>query len=107
MSISHPKEDEDGGLLQSEDEPWIRQINALWDTHFKQRELPTKDKQFQVNLGNETNPKPIFINENLSSFEREDIIQLIGDYIDVFIWSYEDMPRLIPYVPMHQLNDNP
>ena len=28
------------------------------------------------------------------------------DYIDVFAWNYEDMPRLDPQVAMHCLNIN-
>ena len=36
--------------------------------------------------------------------EREDFLALIQDYIDVFIWSYEDMPGLDPQVAMHHLN---
>jgi len=31
---------------------------------FEQRELPTEDKVTQVNLGEETNPKPIFMSES-------------------------------------------
>ena len=47
------------------------------DTRFEQREPPTEDKVTQVNLGDEANPKPIFISESLSPSEKEDLIQLI------------------------------
>ena len=38
----------------------------------------------QINLGDEANPKTIFVSESLSSFEKEDLIQLIREYIEVF-----------------------
>jgi len=61
----------------------------------------------QVNLGSQDNPKPIFISESLSLIEKEELIMLIKEYIDVFGWSYEDMPGLDPQVAMHRLNIKP
>jgi len=75
--------------------------------HFEQCELPTEDKVTQVNLGDEANPKLIFISESLSSSEREDLIQLIRENIDVFTWNDEDMHGLDPQIVMHHLNINP
>jgi len=60
----------------------------------------------QINLRDEANPKPIFISENLLSSEKEDLIHLIVEYLDVFAWNYEDMPGLDPQVAMHHLNIN-
>ena len=61
----------------------------------------------RINLGDESNPKPIFISESLSPSEKEDLIHLIREYIDVFAWNYEDMPGLDPQIAMHHLNINP
>jgi len=61
----------------------------------------------QINLGDDANPKPIFISESLSPSEKEDLISLVREYIDVFAWNYEDMPGLNPQVAMHHLNVNP
>lgn len=69
-------------------------LNTLWDTCFEQREPPIDDKQTQITLGDEVNPKPIFISETLSPLEKEDLIQLLHEYIDVFAWSYEDIASL-------------
>jgi len=74
---------------------------------FKQHEPPIEDKMTQINLGDEANHKPIFISESLSPSEKEDIIQLIWEYINVFAWNYEDMPGLDPQIAMHRLNINP
>ena len=38
----------------------------------------------QINFGDEANSMPIFINESLSLSKKEDLIQLILEYIDVF-----------------------
>ena len=62
----------------------IKHLNALWDTRFEQREPPTEDKVAQINLGDEANPKPIFISESLSPSEKEDLVFLVREYIDVF-----------------------
>ena len=61
---------------------------------------------FRLNLGDEANPKPIFISESLSPSEKEDLISLVREYIDVFAWNYEDMPGLDPHVAMYRLNIN-
>ena len=84
-SVSH-QEDEDGdeGLIQCDTDPWIKHLNALWDIRFEQREPPTEDKVIQFNLGDDLNLKPIFISESLSPYEKEDLVSLIREYIDVF-----------------------
>jgi len=53
------------------------------------------------------NPKPIFTSKSLSPPEKEDLISLVREYIDVFAWNYEDMSELDPEVAMHRLNINP
>jgi len=58
----------------------------------------------QVDVGNQTNPKLIFISKSLSPDEKQDLISLIREYIDVFSWSYEDMPGLDPLVVMYRFN---
>ena len=74
---------------------------------FLQREPPTENKVIQVNVGNQTHPKLISTSESLSPMEKKDLISLIWEYINVFAWSYEDMPSLDPQVAMHRLNIKP
>lgn len=78
-------------------------MEAQWDTQFE-RESPTKDKVTQINIEIEEKTKPIFISENLTLSEKEDLLVLIRECIDVFTWNYEDMPCLDPKVTVHQLN---
>jgi len=75
-------------------EPWAQQLDLQWEKRFEQREPPTEDRIIQVNLGSQDHPKPISISENLSLTEREELIALVREYIDVFAWNYEDMPGL-------------
>jgi len=90
-----------------DEEPWAQQLNLQWEKRFELREPPTEDQVMQVNLGSQEHPKPIFISESLSLIEKEELIMLIKEYIDIFAWSYEDMPGLDPQVAMHRLNIKP
>ena len=61
----------------------------------------------QVDVGSRDHPKPISISESLSLTEREELIALIQEYIDIFAWNYEDMPDLDLQIAMHHLNIRP
>src|SRR4051812_32361357 len=56
----------DDSLFKDDDDLWIRHLNTLWDISFEQREPPTNDKLVQIDLGDGTTPKAIFIGEGLS-----------------------------------------
>ena len=58
----------------------------------------TEGRVIQVNLGTQDHPKLISISESLSLTEREELLALIREYIDVFAWNYEDMPDLDPQI---------
>jgi len=70
-------------------------IDLQWEKHFEQRDPPTEDKVIQIDVGDQMHTKLISISESLSSIEKQDLIYLIKEYIDVFSWSYEDMPGVI------------
>ena len=80
VSTSH-LEDGDEEMIQSDTDPWIKHLNTLWDIRFEQREPPTEDKVVQINLGDEANPKPIFISDGLSPSEKKDLISLAQEYM--------------------------
>lgn len=58
-------------------------MDIQWDIQFKQWKPPTEDKVTQINIGIEENPKPIFISKSLAPLEKEDLVTLIREYIDV------------------------
>jgi len=61
-------------------EPWAQQLDFQWEKRFEHCKLPTEDKVIQVNLGGQDHPKPIFISENFSLREKEELIALIRVY---------------------------
>ena len=58
-------------------------------------------------MGSRDHHKPISISESLSLTEREELIALIREYIDVFAWNYEDITSLDPQIAMYRLNIKP
>lgn len=63
----------------------------------KEAQILPKDELEEVNLGAELgNPKPIFISNQLSAQEREQLVELLKKYMDVFTWTYDEMPGLDP-----------
>ena len=56
-----------------------------------------------IAFGAPDQPKEIRIGSFLSSDERSRLIDLLKSYLDVFAWSYEDMPGLDPTIVQHHL----
>ena len=48
-------------------------------------------------------PREIRIGSSLSPDERSELINLLKSYLDVFAWSYEDIPGLDPTIVQHHL----
>ena len=48
-------------------------------------------------------PRELRIRSDLSTDERDSLIQLLRSYLDVFAWSYEDMPGLDTSIVQHRL----
>ncbi|RVW14465.1 Retrovirus-related Pol polyprotein from transposon 17.6 [Vitis vinifera] len=51
-----------------------------------------------VDFGTTDQPRELRIGSDLSTDERYSLIQLLRSYLDVFAWSYEDMPGLDPSI---------
>lgn len=63
----------------------------------KEAQILPKEELEEVNLGAEPgNSKPIFISNQLSAQEREQLVELLKKYMDVFTWTYDEMPGLDP-----------
>ena len=56
-----------------------------------------------INLGTESDKKEIKINANLESSVKRRLVQMLHDYVEVFAWSYEDMPGLDTDIVVHRL----
>ena len=56
-----------------------------------------------VNLGTEVDKKEVKIGAGLENSVKERLIQMLHDYVEVFAWSYEDMPGLDTDIVVHRL----
>nr|GMD66119.1 40S ribosomal protein S18 [Ipomoea batatas] len=56
------------------------------------------DELKEVDLGTPENPRPIFISTLLSDEDEEIYVELLKEYIDVFAWTYKEMPGLDPKI---------
>jgi len=65
-------------------DPWAQPLDLQWEKRFEQHYPPTKDKVIQIDVGDQTHLKLISISESLSPMEKQNLISLIKEYIDVF-----------------------
>ena len=56
-----------------------------------------------VNLGTEEDKKEVKIGANLEDSVKKRLIQMLHDYVEIFAWSYEDMPGLDTNIMVHRL----
>ena len=56
-----------------------------------------------INLGTEANKKEVKISANLEDNVKSRLVQMLHDYVEVFAWSYEDMPGLDTNIVVHRL----
>ena len=68
-----------------------------------ERVSPPFDVLETVDLGTADQPREMRIGTTLSVDERDSLLRLLKSYLDVFAWSYEDMPSLDPSIVQHHL----
>ena len=56
-----------------------------------------------VNIGTREDKKELKIRILITSSEREDLIALLREYVDVFVWSYTDMSSLDIDIVVHKI----
>ena len=52
---------------------------------------PVDDVVEEKNIGTEENPRIIKLSKKLPVKEKEDYVNFLKRYTDVFLWSYEDL----------------
>ena len=63
----------------------------------KETQILSKENFEQVNLGaNLGSPKLIFISSQLSAQEKEQLVELLKKYVNVFSWTYDEILVWIP-----------
>ena len=68
-----------------------------------ERVSPPFDDLETVDLGTVDQPREMRIDNTLSAYERDSLLRLLRSYLDVFAWSYQDMPGLDPSIVQHHL----
>ena len=56
-----------------------------------------------VDIGDDSIPRPTFVNANLLDDCKADLIKLLKEYVDCFAWEYSEMPGLSRDLVEHQL----
>ena len=64
---------------------------------------PHKEPLETVNLGSEEDKKEVNIGASLNSSVKSQLINLLREYVDVFAWSYQDMPGQDTSIVDHHL----
>jgi hypothetical protein len=71
------------------------------------RGFMSADKLEEIDIGNGDKPRTTFINANLESGFREELIKLLKEYKDCFAWDYSEMPGLDRSIVEHRLPIKP
>jgi hypothetical protein len=58
----------------------------------------------EIDIGDGTTPRSIFVNKNMSLEHKDGIIKLLRNYIDCFTWNYHEMPGLSRELVEHWLS---
>ncbi|XP_049386034.1 uncharacterized protein LOC125850203 [Solanum stenotomum] len=75
---------------------------------FENKEKPNLDETETINLGDSAElVRETRISVHLTPSQRKDLIDLLRQYIDVFAWSYDDMPGLSTDIVSHRLPIDP
>ena len=80
-----------GGKLESNSDTEDRKVT------------PVSGSTELIDFGVLDQPREIRIDSSLSPDEISGLIDLLKSYLDVFAWSYEDMPGLDPTIVQHHL----
>ena len=59
-----------------------------------------------VNLGSDDEPKAVQIGNTLTSKEKDELISLLKEFLEVFAWSYKDMPGIDMDIVQHRIPTN-
>ncbi|XP_050908718.1 uncharacterized protein LOC127122421 [Lathyrus oleraceus] len=65
---------------------------------------PYKEPMELINLGTEEDMKEVRSGALFDSYVKHKLTMLLREYVDVFAWSYQDMPRLDTDIVEHKLS---
>lgn len=74
--------------------------------HQENRNLPIVDDLQEINLGSKVVPRIVKIGTSSTSDLGRALVNLLREYIDIFAWTYADMPGLDIDLVTHKLSTN-
>jgi len=63
----------------------------------------TANELKELNLRTKEDPRSIYVSTMLMLEEEKEYFSLLSEYMDVFAWSYKEMPNLDPKIAVHSL----
>jgi hypothetical protein len=63
----------------------------------------SSDPLEEIDKGDGITPRPMFVNKNMSLEHKDDVIKLLKEYVDYFIWNYREMSELSRELVKHLL----
>ncbi|XP_070049350.1 uncharacterized protein [Nicotiana tomentosiformis] len=75
--------------------------------HFEEKPKPNLNEIEAINLGDQDNVKETKKSVHLEPQVKEEIINALFEYKDIFAWSYDDMPGLSTDLVVHKLPIDP
>ena len=89
------------------DTQYTKQISAQTTKWENNRAQAAEEVLTKVNLGTPEEPKETRIGSFFTGKEQEALVNLLKEYVDVFAWSYQDMPGLDPSIVEHRIPLDP
>jgi hypothetical protein len=57
----------------------------------------------EVDVGDGVTPRPTFVKRNLRADYKNNLVELLREYVDCFAWSYQEMQGLSRDLVEHRL----
>ena len=74
---------------------------------YKEKHKSNLEKIEIINIGTKTEVKEIKISVHLNKKQRKEMIEFLTIFLDVFVWSYDDIPEISIDIVVHRLTTNP
>ena len=81
---------------------------TLNNKELKHEHLETiKEETQPINLGTDDEPKTIQVGNTLTISEKDGLVALLTEFKEIFVWSYEDMPKIDIDIVQHCITTDP
>jgi hypothetical protein len=88
-------EEEDGEDDIEEFQKLVKQSEHAWE--------PAREELELINVNTEHDKKELKIGMLITTDMRSELVALLREYVDIFAWSYADMPGLDTEIVVHRL----